>query len=189
MKETKPDNTNNMKDSDKITLLMDVIKRYDNYIVSTNAKASLIIAFNTLILGAVLLKFNDIISFYCSPINGDAIGFLLILLSASSLFSLIFVFHVVYPYFGKKSAEKQQRNSLIYFGSVSGMSGLEYFENLDRVTIEELIADLSLQAVILADGLRTKMLSMRRSVETITVSLILILILVMIKVVNYLCCK
>jgi hypothetical protein len=51
MEEIKYDNSKNMKDAYKIPLMLDVIKRYDNYIISTNAKASLIIAFNSLILG------------------------------------------------------------------------------------------------------------------------------------------
>lgn len=178
MKETKPDNTTKMKDSDKITFVMEVIKRYDNYIVSTNAKASLIIAFNSLIIGTVILKFNDIISFYVSSSAKTAVSLLLVLISASSLLSLFYVFLVVYPYLGYKSGEEKQKNSLIYFGSVSGMGEKAYFENLDKITLEELLTDLSGQAVILATGLRQKMLRMRRSIETITFSLILILVLI-----------
>ena len=185
--EAKPDNINNINDSAKITLIMDVIKRYDNYIVSTNAKASLIIAFNSLILGTVLLKFSDIIYFNCSLIAKVAVGFLLVLISASSLFSLFFVFIVVYPYFGRKADEEEQETSLIYFGSIAKMSGREYFENLDMVTIEELVADLSEQAVILAGGLQKKMLRMRRSIEAITFSLALILVLVIAKALNLFC--
>jgi len=191
MIENKLDNPDNVKDSAKITFILDVIKRYDNYIVSTNAKASLIIAFNSLIIGTVLLKFDDIISFVCSPsfycfqVVMTVVCILLVLITASSLLSLFYVFSVVYPYFGSKSDCKKQQDSLIYFGSVSGMNGLGYFERFDRVTIKELIADLAEQAIILAGGLKKKMLKMRRSIETITFSLLLILILVLVKAANF----
>ena len=185
--EANPDNTNKINDFAKITLIMDIIKRYDSYIVSTNTKASLIIAFNSLILGTVLLRFSDIISFSCSLFTKVAVSFLLVLLSASSLCSLFFIFIVIYPYFGRKDDKKEQERSLIYFGSIAKMSGREYFENFNRITIEELVADLSGQAVILAAGLQTKMLRMRRSIEAITFSLVLILVLVISKALNLFC--
>jgi hypothetical protein len=185
MNKTKSDNTINLKDYDKITLIMDVLKRYDNYIISTNAKASLIIAFNSLILGIILLKFSNIISFYSSPSAKVVVGFLLVLTSASSLLSLLFIFLVVYPYFGSKSDEGKQKKSLIYFGSVSEMGGQGYFENLNKVTFEELIADLSGQASILASALKSKMLKMRRSIEAITFSLIIILFLIIGKALSF----
>lgn len=109
------------------------------------------------------------------------VGFLLVLITASSLLSLFYVFSVVYPYFGNKGNNKNQESSLFYFGSVSKMSGLEYFKYLESATIEELAADLSEQATILAGGLKKKMLRMRRSIEAITFSLVLIMVLVIIK--------
>lgn len=181
MIESKCDNRENLKDASKIPLLLDVIKRYDNYIISTNAKASLIIAFNSLILGTVILKFGDIISFYGSLRIREVVGFLLVIMSASSLLSLFFVFNVVYPYLGSTADDKKQRTSLIYFGSVSKMSGQEYLDCLENGTIEELTADLAEQATILAEGLNKKMLKMRRSIEAITFSLVLILVLVIMR--------
>lgn len=181
MIESKCDNRENLKDASKIPLLLDVIKRYDNYIISTNAKASLIIAFNSLILGTVILKFGDIISFYGSLRIREVVGFLLVIMSASSLLSLFFVFNVVYPYLGSTADDKKQRTSLIYFGSVSKMSGQEYLDCLENGTIEELTADLAEQAIILAEGLNKKMLKMRRSIEAITFSLVLILVLVIMR--------
>ncbi len=184
MIESKFDNSNNMDDSAKITLIMDIIKRYDNYIASTNAKASLIIALNTLILGTILLKFGEIISFYCSLMVRDVVGILLALIAASSLLSLFFVFSVVYPYFGGKSDNERQESSIIYFGCVAEMNCLEYLEKLNSLTIDKLIADLAEQASILACGLMKKMLMMRHSIEAIMFSLVLILALVIMKAAN-----
>jgi hypothetical protein len=177
----------NMDADSKLVFILDVIKRYDNYIVSTNAKASLIIAFNSLILGTVLLKFGDIISFYNSSGVRGVVGLLLVLISASSLLSLFFVFSVVYPYFGSKADDENQQNSLVYFGSVSKLNGQEYLNRLEICSIEELIKNLTVQATILARGLNSKMLKMRHSIEAITFSLVFILILVILRAAKFFC--
>ncbi len=109
------------------------------------------------------------------------VGFLLVLISASSLLSLFFVFNVVYPYLGSTTDDKKQQTCLVYFGSVSKMSGQGYLDCLGNRTIEELTADLAEQATILAEGLNKKMLKMRRSIEAITSSLVLIMLLVIMR--------
>lgn len=161
----------------KIALLLDIIKRYDTYIVSTNAKASLIIAFNSLILGTVLLKFGDIIGFYATQNTKTFVGFILLIITASTLLSLFFVFQVVYPFFGTTSDNKKQKSSLIYFGSVSNMSADEYAENITNTSLTDIIKDLSTQATVLAGGLQDKMLKMRYSIKSITLTMLLILLL------------
>lgn len=168
----------------KISFLLDVIKRYDTYIVSTNAKASLIIAFNSLIMGAVLLKFGDIIGFYSNQSMKSFVGFLLVLITASTLLSLFHVFRVVYPFFGNTSEEKTQISSLIYFGSVSKMSDEEYMENISKASLEQLTKDLSSQTTILANGLKGKMMKMRSSINAITFTMVLILFLVLFRAVE-----
>jgi len=171
----------------KLDFIIDVIKRYDNYIISTNAKASLIIAFNSLILGTVLLKFGDIISFYNSPGIRGVVGVLLVLTSVSSVLSLFFVFSVVYPYLGSKIDDEDQKSSLVYFGSVSKMDGKEYLNHLEICSIQELTKDLTVQATIIARGLNSKMLKMRHSIRAITFSLVFILILVILRATKIFC--
>ena len=161
----------------KVSFLLDIIKRYDTYIVSTNAKASLIIAFNSLILGAVLLKFGDIIGFYSTPNIKTFVGFILLTITATTLLSLFFVFQVVYPFFGNTSDNKRQKSSLIYFGSVSNMSADEYMDKISKSSLDQIIEDLSAQATILAGGLQDKMLKMRNSIKAITLTMALILLL------------
>ena len=184
MTETEPRDKDIVNWQYKIYLLLDVIKRYDTYIVSTNAKASLIIAFNSLILGAVLLKFSDIVGFYASANVKSFVGFLLVAITASTLVSLFLVFRVVYPYFGGIADEKRQQTSLIYFGSVASMSDQEYLESISKISLEQLIADLSAQATILATGLKDKMLKMRKSIRAITFTLVIILVLVLFRAVE-----
>lgn len=163
----------------KISILLDVIKRYDTYITSTNAKASLIIAFNSLIIGTVLLKFGDITNLYPTPSIQTVAKIFLVFITVSTLLSLFFVFGVVYPFFGNASEDKLQSSSLIYFGSVSEMSHIEYFESFSSASLEQLLKDLSAQAIILASGLKQKMTKMRSSINAITSTLVLILMMVL----------
>ena len=168
----------------KISFLLDIIKRYDTYIVSTNAKASLIIAFNSLVLGAVLLKFGDIIGFYSTPNTKMFVGFILLIITASTLLSLFFMFRVIYPFFGTTSDNKKQEFSLVYFGAVSNMNADEYLEKISNISLAQIIEDLSTQATILAGGLQDKMLKMRYSINSITLTMLLILLLALFRAVG-----
>lgn len=166
---------------EKITFLVDIIKRYDNYIASTNTKASLIIAFNSLVLGTILLKFKDIIAIYPSLIIQDIAGLLLLLMTFTSFLSLFFVFGVVYPYFGSDAEEKRQNRSLLYFGSVSKMGATEYYNYIRRASTNELAEDLSTQATILANGLKQKMVKMQKSIKAGVCVLFLMIFLVLLQ--------
>lgn len=170
----------------KIAFIIDVIKRYDTYIISTNAKASLIIAFNSLIIGTVLLKFSVIMSFY-NFADKYVVGVLLFLISFTSLLSLFFVFSVVYPYLNNKNTDGYQEDSLVFFGSVSKLESQDYLNRLNTCSTDDLVKDLTVQATILAKGLNSKMLGMRRSIIAITCSLIFILLIVILKLFCWLC--
>ena len=51
-----------MDKKEHLELLLKKISRYDFYINSTNAKASIIIAWNGIIIGTIFLKYNSIIA-------------------------------------------------------------------------------------------------------------------------------
>ncbi len=162
----------------KIEFLFDVIRRYDTYILSTNAKASLIIAFNSLILGTILMRFGEIITFYSCLESKLLVGFLLILITISSLVSLFYVFEVVYPYLDDITDKTNKNNSLIYFGSVSKMSSSEYLDQIEKSSQQDIINDLAGQAVILSKGLNKKMTQMRKSIGWISFNLVIVFFLV-----------
>jgi len=186
MIEDEVDVSSKMNVNSKMTFITDVIKRYDNYIISTNAKASLIIAFNSLIIGTVLLKFSDIMSFYNFS-DKFVVGLLLFLIASSSLLSLFFVFSVVYPYFNNNNSDEHQEDSLVFFGSVSKLKSQDYLNRLNVCSTDDLVKDLVVQATILANGLNLKMLRMRQSIKAITCSLIFILFIVILRAFCWLC--
>jgi hypothetical protein len=169
----------------KMAFIFDVIKRYDSFTISTNFKASVVIAFNTLIVGSVLIKSMDIVRASNIALVKGLVSLLLFFLSMSSLVSLFFVFRVIYPFFKAQSIKDEQQISLIYFQSVSRLTSQDYFRRLENSTYAALIKDLSEQATILASGLNKKMLDMRHSIEATIICLILILLLVFLQVFFY----
>ncbi len=170
---------NNSEDTErKIAFLFDVINRYDTYILSTNAKASLIIAFNSMILSIILMRFGEILSFYSSTGSNLFIGFMLVLIIAASLVSLFFVFEVIYPFFGNSSDKTNQTNSLVFFGSVSKMSHVEYLDHIQKSSQHDILKDLAGQAVVLSSGLNQKMIKMRKSIGWISFNLVIVFFLV-----------
>ncbi len=57
------------------------------------------------------------------------------------------------------------------------MSADEYTENITNTSLTDIIKDLLTQATVLAGGLQDKMLKMRYSIKSITLTMLLILLL------------
>ena len=49
-----------METGTKIDFLWKVIGRIDSYMISTHNKAALLLAFNTFVIGGIILKWSDI---------------------------------------------------------------------------------------------------------------------------------
>lgn len=148
-------------------LLIKVINRFDFYTNSTNAKTSLIIAWNSFIFGAILLKYNDILIIF--PLTGWAhyLSVSLILLAGiCSLVSNVFAFWVVFPFL-QSSNTHQNSSSMFFFGSVSSMSAQEYLIKVTNANFEAILTDLSDQVVTMARGLNIKMARLQNSIWTI----------------------
>lgn len=67
MMNTNQSNLNPLDLKDKMEFLFKAISRYDFYINATNAKASLILVWNGIVIGTVLLKFDTILSLFIKP--------------------------------------------------------------------------------------------------------------------------
>lgn len=171
-----------IKISDKIDYLFKIIARYDTYINSTNAKASLIIAWNGVVIGAVLLKFDSIVKMYESLSCGSLIAKIFItLIGLCSVISNILVFRVVFPFLKATREKKSKRKSLIFFGSVASMGNKEYIEKFKTISEEDFLDDITEQAAVIAEGLNIKMKNMKWSIEVIYGGLVFIAIMILIK--------
>lgn len=163
----------------KVEFLWKVITRYDHYINSTNAKASLIIAWNGIVIGAVLLQYEEVLKTFSAKPHGQIVASIgIFLLGLSSLVSNFFVFRVVTPYIPNSENQK----SLIYFGSVSKMEHLKYHTLLSEADNSSIISDLSLQAIDLATSLEKKMQKTKNSIVFMCIGLVIIYLMLAYKI-------
>lgn len=159
---------------DKITLLFNVIGRFDFYINTTNAKASLILAWNGIVIGALLLKYKDILDLYfATEWLRRIVSLLLSAVGLCSAISTIMAFDVIVPFL-KSSSKTPNSSSAIFFGSVRLMGSEEYFDKVSESSSEEILIDLTNEGVILAQGLHGKMRQLKRSIVAIYAELSLI---------------
>lgn len=173
-------------EEEKKNILLKILDRYDFYVNSTNSKASLIIAWNSIVIGTILLKFEEITSNYLNIINGyAAASCILIMLGMSCIYSISIVFRVVYPFLKENTKTEKAGNSLIFFGSVSGMDIEKFCQNFNRLGCDDFIKDLSEQVVVVAKGLNEKMLLMRKSIKQVYFELILIALLIILKLFGF----
>jgi hypothetical protein len=172
----------------KIEYLFKIIGRYDTYISSTNAKASLVIAWNGIVIGTILLKYRDIVDSYQTTVTAQGlVSMILILIGLSSALSILLVVNVIYPFLKPTSRTSTGRvlvdESAVFFGSVAKLSAPEYERQISELTSDKLVADLTDQAVILAQGLNNKMRYFRWSTVAVIAGIILIVLLLVLKLV------
>jgi len=163
MKEVKTTDSVNISE-----FLWKVIQRFDVYIATTNAKAAMVVAFDTFVFGAIILKWQDVLaSFGLHRTSVVIAGFLLAAAAMASLFSLWETFRVVSP-FVKSPKSPTKYHSTIFFGHVSEHNGPdEYQDSLKVHTQESISKDLGTQAHVLAQGLNYKFQCMKLSIGAI----------------------
>jgi len=166
---------------ERVDFLFKKILRYDFYINSTNAKASIIIAWNSIVIGTILLKYNPIIGLYLTPEWAYYVAHvLLIIMATSSIVSIGFMFQVINPFLLAGSNDTCSK-SLMFFGDISKMSLDEYSKKEIGLTYEEIHSDIIRQAYVLATGLNNKMKNMQRSITAIYIGLLPFSLLILLK--------
>jgi hypothetical protein len=94
-----------MNYSEKVKFLENTISRFDLYIISTNNKASAIIAFNGILIGATFFKIGELVSLFTKYVCFQYGAFIVTsLIAIFSIISLVFAFRVVFPFL--ESGEK-----------------------------------------------------------------------------------
>jgi hypothetical protein len=178
-----------LKAKDKIDYLFKIINRFDFYINSTNTKASLIIAWNGVLIGTILLKYGEILgAFHPAGWPKAAAGALLSLTGACSLLSNVFVLSVIFPFLRPSSKRETgrilQSESILFFGSVAAMGTEAYHKRIADCDADEVLADLADQAATIAQGLQDKMRLIRKSLVTVGLGLVFILCILILKAVT-----
>ena len=170
--ETHQDCISHPSPEEAVDLLFKVINRFDFYTNSTNAKTSLIIAWNSFVFGAVLLKYDDILNLF--PLTGSphyAAISLATVIGICSIISNIFAFLVIFPFL-KPNSTNTSHSSLFFFGSVSWMSVPDFSARISDASFKTIISDLTDQAVTIASGLSNKMTKLQNSIRAIYLGLI-----------------
>lgn len=163
-----------------IEILLKAISRYDFYINSTNTKASLILGWNGVVIGTVLLKFDSLLSLYPKPPWVSVIAVALLLsLGLCSVLSIFLAFRVVNPFLTPGPSADTQ--SLFFFGSVAQMSVSNYSQGIKSLSSDILLSDLIQQSHVLAQGLKKKMDDTRKSVWAIYGSILCLILLLLLK--------
>jgi hypothetical protein len=165
---------------DKIDLVFKIIGRFDFYLNSTNAKASLVIAWNGVIIGTVIFKYDSIVSAYSNTWSHNAAVVLLSLVGLFSLISLRAIFKVVFPYLEPGSSVKQDESSL-FFGTIAKLGPADYHSRLMNSSLESILSDAADQASTLAMGLNEKMERLQDSISFVNYGLVLIFGFVLLK--------
>jgi hypothetical protein len=170
-----------MDDKNKIKFLENTISRFDSYIISTNSKISVIIAFNAVLIGTTLFKFDELLKLFtkclCFQYFAIFVIFLIILFSA---ISMLFAFRSVSPFL--ESGEKEGvYTSLKFFNSIVKMKREDYIERIRKLSDEEVISDLGQQSYVLAKGLSLKMKYLKISTIFIFLNILLLIILMLLK--------
>ncbi|HBG34439.1 MAG TPA: hypothetical protein DDX01_03655 [Holosporales bacterium] len=139
------------------------LSRFDFYINSCNTKAAFVIAFNTFVLGSILLKYDVIMSMYQNEKIRYFSAFVFILLVSCIGMSLWNVFSAVKPFL-QSGDEKSANKSLFFFKSVSEMDLVDYKANVIGITDERLLDDLITQTHVLAKGASDKFSKIDKSI-------------------------
>ncbi len=172
---------------DKIDYLFNVLDRFDFYINSTNTKAWVILAWNGIVIGTVLLKYEEIVKvFQVVPWAKNLSIIMLMLIGLCGVISNIFVFSVVFPFLKSTSNESKRAvlraESLLFFGSVASMGSNAYLKQIVNADADEMLADLTDQAATIAQALHGKMQLIRKSLIVVGVGLFFICCLLFLKI-------
>jgi hypothetical protein len=185
---TDEEKTPNYGEDEKIDLLVKIINRFDFYINSTNTKASIIIAWNGVLIGTVLLKYSDVLSSFAEGTNLRYVSaFILFTIGAVAVGSNLIVLWVIFPFlkFSSDESDKDKTfvdESIFYFGSLAKLDAASYHTKIINISAEKILKDASDQAVTIAKGLDGKMWMLKWSLTLIAVQLALLLVLTFLKV-------
>jgi hypothetical protein len=142
--------------------LWHIIKRFDHLIETTNTKAALIIAFNTFILGGIVLKWGELLP--QNPLWLIIAGSIILAAAAGAcVVSLFFTFRAIAPYL-----RSHNYRSNVFFKDIKEHGEPEeYHKEMTGLTTDHLTRDLSFQVHIIAGGMSKKFKCLEDAVHAI----------------------
>ena len=151
-----------------IDSLWKIINRIDNYIISTNNKATLLLAFNTFLVSGIILKWSDILGMYNHiPILEIIASTLLLICASASIFSLVKLFQVIMPYLYSYIFPEKYHSKLFFIHIADYKNESDYHIAVKELSDENLIKDLSYQIFALSKGINNKFCLLKQSIGPI----------------------
>jgi len=160
--------TNEHSDQDNQDFLKYVIGRFDFYIGTTNSKAALLLAFNTFLSSAIVLKWPDLSKGFAGhPVLLKAAMLFLGAAACGCLASLWATFEVVNPFL-KSPESPGEYHSNVFFGHVARHAGgEEYLRAVEQQKPSQRTNDFGNQAHAVAQGVIRKFRWMKVAVGLI----------------------
>ena len=155
-----------MNDQDaaaRTDFLWNTLTRMDGYITSTNSKAGMLLAYETFLLGAFILKADE----FLDPIAVDWVRIssivLITVFGLACVVSLVLTPSVVQPFL-KSNSRPGKYHSQIYFGDVSRVANAKKFvELVHGADANSRLDDLAQQVHIVAEAANRKFERLRWS--------------------------
>lgn len=155
-----------MNDEQKY-ILDKVLSRIDSNINAVNSKASFFIAFNTFILGTIILKHNEIIESFTYQKFKIVIPILLLVITVGVGYSLYNVLKAIEPYLESGDKPAEPYLSLLFFGSISKLTVDEYMLKIENINKDLIKEDFMRQIHVLSKGLDMKFDRIKKSTRAI----------------------
>lgn len=147
----------------KTDFLWKTMGRIDSYIGTTNAKAALIVAFDTFLLGGLLLKAGDILTpLKPVPSAHTAALWLIAAIGVASVVSLWLTLSVVQPFL-TSNKRPGQYHSRIFFGDIAEVKDtIAFMSQVRGANADEMLDDLAQQVHVVSGIACTKFKRLRR---------------------------
>lgn len=146
-------------------LLLEIIRRYDVYVGTTNSKIAVILSYSVAYVFGVAVKFADLLEKH----NCGLTWWFAVLFVCSSAAVTLYAAYVAYEALNPlmpSGRAQHESPSIIFFGDVSGLVGGRdgYVRRIMEITDVEIVEDLARQAHILACVVAKKMETLNRAV-------------------------
>ena len=167
--------THNTDLKNKISWQIEILKRYDSYLNSTNTKASLLLAFCAALIAMIAYNSSRIISMSSNPLYVICCSFLIVTTISLILISSIYSINSIFP-----NVKTNNKKSLISFVDVCNYHADEYSDALFLTSDKEFLLDLCGQSNVLAKIANQKFELLAKAVDLLksTIKIILFTILV-----------
>lgn len=166
--------TNKLDDPERIKIALDIIKRIDSYIVSTNTKSAVCLTYCAAVIAAsvfLLRSASDlqISSINIWPLSILCLSFLAVLISAFRAICL--AFRVIFPNTSSTPNNKSNYSSVFFYGDISSVSEKSYISKFREISQREITNDLLAQIHAASDVASKKMQLLKSMTKAVYVNL------------------